>query len=360
VQQLVGRLTALDHGASEALKVIAYFDTLIDAHATAEMILRGAAVLSGTAAGFASAGRTVRVDVDGVRDPDPPAGTDWPSHTVPGGGIAWLERTGDPSVNDAIVLERLAIAIGIMLERSVPFGQLRRAIEDVFDDTADPSVRRTAVQRLGLAATGSYRVVAHPATDPVRTGDHQAVVATAVGGVRALVRRAGAEVGELRAGVGPAGGPEQLDASFSAALVALRLTTERTPVVHADDLGPLIALAPAVDRLAVTPPDVTTLGSLVADQPRVLALLDALVATDSLRAAAGDLGLHHSTVQSRVADLSGVLGFDLRTPAGRHRLALGLALHRLATTRFCGRRPPLAAPARTPTRRSADRVAVCR
>ena len=56
--------------------------------------------------------------------------------------------------------------------------------------------------------------------------------------------------------------------------------------------------------------------------------------THELGLSAADLGLHHSTVQTRVADLSTTLGFDLRTTPGRHRLALGLSLYRLAHTRF--------------------------
>src|SRR6478609_7034590 len=97
MQELVGRLTALDGTdatrllrrqvasgtvsgvewrpllrrvrlnpqASESLKILAYFDALVDGHANPEVLLRGAAVLSGCAAGVASggdlcAGRPVR------------------------------------------------------------------------------------------------------------------------------------------------------------------------------------------------------------------------------------------------------------------------------------------------------------
>ena len=52
MQGLVWRLKALDPEASESLKVIAYFDALVDGHASAQVLLSGAAVLSGCAAGY--------------------------------------------------------------------------------------------------------------------------------------------------------------------------------------------------------------------------------------------------------------------------------------------------------------------
>ncbi len=81
-------------------------------------------------------------------------------------------------------------------------------------------------------------------------------------------------------------------------------------------------------------PDVTALSDLIDSHPGAEVLLEAIVATDSLRAAGVDAGLHHSTVQARAAQYSDALGFDIRTPRGRVRLSLALSLHRLATTRF--------------------------
>lgn len=62
--------------------------------------------------------------------------------------------------------------------------------------------------------------------------------------------------------------------------------------------------------------------------------MEALLATDSLRAAAAAIGIHHSTLQAQAAKCSTALGFDVRSPQGRLRLALALKLHRLAITRF--------------------------
>jgi DNA-binding PucR family transcriptional regulator len=67
---------------------------------------------------------------------------------------------------------------------------------------------------------------------------------------------------------------------------------------------------------------------------RVLAIVEAVTANESLRAAAVDLGLHHSTLQSRATEISADLGFDIRSPSGRTRLVLALRLYLLETNRF--------------------------
>lgn len=137
-----------------------------------------------------------------------------------------------------------------------------------------------------------------------------------------------------RAGIGIAAPPVSLPQSWASALIALRLSSEREPVVDAADLGALLALATAADATFHETPDVAALTDLVDAHPGADHLLDAIVATDSLRTAGVDAGLHHSTVQVRAAQYSEALGFDIRTPRGRVRLSLALSLHRLATARF--------------------------
>ena len=135
-----------------------------------------------------------------------------------------------------------------------------------------------------------------------------------------------------QAGVGIAVAPEALPRSWASALIALRLSSEREPVVSADALGAVLVLAEASAPLEI--PDVAAVAKLVRAHPGASALLEAIAATESLRAAGVDTGLHHSTVQAKAAQFSEALGFDLRSPQGRVRLAIALALYRLATTRF--------------------------
>jgi hypothetical protein len=330
MQELVGRLKALDAEATETLKVIAYFDALVDGHASSEMLVRGAAMLSGCAAGFVHGGTSIRVDASSARSHGEPG--EWSSHPFGRGGIAWIERSGPPHANDEMILERVAIALDIALDRSSPATATRRALADLIDGEATAERRLDAIERLHLLPTGSYRVAATPAGSRTVEGT---VVDTPVGPVQAVLRPADdvASTGR-RMGVGLATAPTALDRSWASALIALRLTSERTPWLLADDLGTLLLLADLDPGEHQHAPDLASLDELAAAHPRALGMLESIAASDSLRAVAVEVGLHHSTVQSRAAEYSRQLGFDVRTPAGRTRLTLALALHRLETTRF--------------------------
>ena len=67
MQELAGRLKALDPEASETLRVISYFDALTAGHASAEVLVRGAGMLAGCPAGLVSPTLDVRVDARGRR-----------------------------------------------------------------------------------------------------------------------------------------------------------------------------------------------------------------------------------------------------------------------------------------------------
>lgn len=328
MQELVGRLTALDAEATETLKVIAYFDALVDGHATIEVLLRGASVLSGCAAGVAAVGIQLRVDASGTRSPA--ARGDWPSRGFGDGGVAWIERTGTPHANDEMILERLGIALGIAVDRTSPSAASRRALQTLVDPATTADARAEAARRLHLTPHELYRIVAVPGS-AVAPGP-SIVMRTDVGSVRVSVRAAHAEEPVDVAGIGTATVPDALAQSWSSALVALRLTSKRAPVVQADELGAVLALAELPTSREV--PDVAALTSLLRSHPGTEDLLEAIATTDSLRAAGVEVGLHHSTVQAKTAQFSEGLGFDLRSPQGRVRLSLALALYRLSTTRF--------------------------
>jgi len=255
MQQLVGRLTALDPEASATLKVVAYFDTLVGHEVGIETLLRGASVLSGCPVGFdpgKSAG--LRVSPAGHRLPAGAPG-DWPSAPAGPGALVWLERSGVPHANDAMVLERLALAVAISRSRARPGSGLHRAIERVLDADAPAEDRATAAAQLGLDPRRPVRAVARRAGQPA--GDHpSSIVSTPFGLARAEIVPRGADLrgadlrgadlrgadpgrsghpaangsgggpGAARAGIGPAVEPGHLPRSWSAALVALRLTDD--------------------------------------------------------------------------------------------------------------------------------------
>lgn len=330
MQELVGRLTALDAEATESLKVIAYFDALVNGHASVEVLLRGAAVLSGCAAGVDADGTRLRVDAAGARAP---AGDgDWPQQVVSDGGRAWIERVGRAHANDEMILERLAIALGIALDRTSPVAASRRALETLIDGSLPVERRIEAAERLRLDAHSLHRVTVVPAASVAPAPS--TVVTTRVGSVRVSVSDSRGLPPHALAGIGIATATHALDRSWASGLIALRLTSDREPTLCADDLGSMLLLAEAADVATAESPDVAALRALLQSHPKALGLLDAVASAESLRAVATELGLHHSTVQARVADYAAELGFDVRSGSGRVRLALALALLRLATNRF--------------------------
>lgn len=326
MKELAGRLTALDPDAGAAVQVIAYFDRLAESRAGLEALVRGAAVLAGVPARLVDADRRVfvRVEADGTRrdtanlPPDPA----WPSAALTPDGAAalWLERAeAAPSVVDAVILERAAGAIRIVLDRTrgrVPVDD-PALVETVLDRTAPEPARLHAARGLGLDPAASARALAPRDGRP-----------------RIVAGEAELPVGRL--GVGPAVPVLDLPHSWAAARTALRFTADGTAqdpgprVVHADELGGVALLADLVAPGAEPPPDVRTLKAAAATTPWLLATLHAVAATTSLRAAAAEINVHHSTLQDRLTHAEHLLGWPLRTPQGRLRLHLALTMRHLA------------------------------
>ncbi|MEU9051958.1 helix-turn-helix domain-containing protein [Streptomyces sp. NPDC048384] len=327
MKELAGRLTALDPDAGAAVRVIAYFDRLAESRAGLEALVRGAAVLAGVPARLVDADRRVqvRVEVDGTRrDSAVPPDPAWPSAALTPGGVPalWLERAqeAEPSVVDAVILERAAGAVRLVLDRTrgrAPADD-PALVETVLDATAPEAARLHAARRLGLDPAAAARVLAPFAGQP-----------------RIVPAHLDAEPPVGRVGVGPAVPVLDLPRSWSQARVALRFTAEGTAhdpgpgVVHADELGGIALLADVVPSGAEPPPDVQALEAAAATTPWLLATLHAVASTVSLRAAASEINVHHSTLQERLAHAEHLLGWSLRTPQGRFRLGLALAVRHL-------------------------------
>ncbi|MFI1394958.1 helix-turn-helix domain-containing protein [Streptomyces sp. NPDC020681] len=369
MKELAGRLAALDPDAGAALQVIAYFDRLMESRAGLESLVRGAAVLSGCAARLVDERRGVRVRVepDGRRDdsggPIDPA---WPwaplepaasavRDTAPGtapvtaadaSGVLWLERTGPPDGVHAMILERAARAVRAVMDRTrgsaSPVVPARdpALVEVVLDASAPLAARMHAAAQLGLKQGRLVRAVAlhgggaelAPAGQPVP--DARQVGVRQVDVRQVDVRRAGAR----RVGVGPAVEPAELPQSWAAARTALRLTAEGTAqdpgprTVYAEELGALALLAAAVGPDTPPIPDLLAVERVIAEAPWAAATLHAVASSPSLRAAANELTVHHSTLQERLAQAEHILGWDVHSPQGRLRLHLALAVRKLQRT----------------------------
>jgi len=330
MQDLLGRLTALDPDASETLRVVTYFDALVARSVGVESLLRGAALLSGATVGQRDERQVIRVRADGVRvDPVLPS-PDWMRRDSGPDAVAWIERDAPGHANDAMVLERLALALGIVRARRAVGPE--SAVEVAISSYASPDERAAALSRLHLSS-GSIRVIASP-PDPVPSAQHpSAVVATSHGLTRATLldarlepERAWADAGVPRLGVGLPGTGGELPRSWSAAVIAARLTSAAEPVIDAVSLGAALLVAEAADAGPLHP-DAAVLAQL---DGRSLELLDAIARESSVRAAAVKLGRHHSSVQDRLAVLVETLTYDPRTPRGRTRYALARMLLTLA------------------------------
>lgn len=319
MRELVGRLTALDEGASESLKVIAFFDELVAGGVGVESLLRGAAFLAGTVAGAEVRGSVIRCSA-GIRESGP--GADRALERVTASGSVWLERVGPLHANDEMVLERLGFAIDVFETRRT------RAGEDVVAVAIDPQHsiedRVAALSRLRLSGESLARLVVVPATVHVRAAP-SAVHPTAHGLVRVVIETTSAVQVE-RAGYGPRVRADELPSTVELAGAALRLTDDANPLVDAVDLGSLLPIALDAVRSGASDSDVHRIEHLRDGDRRIA---DALAAHDSLRSAAAALGLHHSTVQARHDALTRTLGWDVRTPFGRTRYTVARICLRL-------------------------------
>ncbi|MET9385496.1 helix-turn-helix domain-containing protein [Streptomyces sp. NPDC002928] len=328
MKELAGRLTALDPDAGAAVRVIAYFDRLAESRAGVEALVRGAAVLAGVPARLVDADRRVRVrvDADGTRrDTDLPPDPAWPcAPLAPGGAAAlWLERTQEvPSVVDAVILERAAGAVRLVLDRTRGRAPLDdpALVETVLDATAPVAARLHAARGLGLDLGGPARAVAALDGRPL-----------IVAGAHPVTGHGTTD----RLGVGPAVPVLDLPRSWAAARTALRFTANGTAqdpgqsVVYADELGGIALLAGLVEPGAEPPPDVQAVEAATAAAPWMLATLHAVAATASLRAAAAEVNVHHSTLQDRLTQAEHLLGWPVRTPQGKFRLQLALVMRHL-------------------------------
>ncbi len=351
MQQLVARLSAIDAEAGAALKVISYFDRLNEGRAGIESLVRGAAVLSGHAAGLrdqerhlyfrvlpdgsveqASAGRAVGPWAEAL---DPA----WPAVPVldTGPGVAWLETTR-PRDLDGVILERLAVSVRAVLDRTH-----RRAVRDdaaalevLLTEAATADERLEAARRLGWSPTARVRVLAAFPNETHRPAvEISGTCAFLVGADEKPDRNAPPAA---RLGVGERVPILQAPTSWKQARTALRLTGRQTPddpgpsTLSYTNLGALAALVESFPPSAPLPTDVVRLQQACASTPWLMETLHNIAVHPSLRAASTGAHVHHSTLQVRAEQAEQLLGWPLLTVGGRLRLQSALVVRKLAET----------------------------
>ncbi|GAB2632738.1 helix-turn-helix domain-containing protein [Streptomyces capparidis] len=370
------RLSALDADAAAAVRVIAHFEALLAAGALDPAVLvRSTAGLAECPAGLAAGdGRTVRCGPDGTALAGGPGRVSG-SADFGAGGRVWLERPGGPGPLDELVLEWMAIAAtaagGAPGPAAAPHLADPALVELVLSEREAVQDRARALRLLGLAPGLPLRAVAVADGSPAGAGA-RAVALAGRGGLAGTVRVAGlgslgavlvqrgdgaaspAEelraalrdraggagagaggFGAVRVGVGGAVEPSAAAESWAQAASALRFAAAdgtAEAVVDHDELGPVALLAEIPVAQLRAQPDVRALRKLAdgRDGGPHLAALAAFCRTGSLRQAAAELHLHHSSVAARLAHVEEVLGWRLRDPRDRFHAQLALYARRLA------------------------------
>lgn len=386
---LLLRLSALDADAATAVRVIAHFQALLGSGALdAISLARSTAGLAECAAGLELPdGRTARFGPGGAALPGEPEAVSQGAELGPSGRV-WLERPGPPGPFDELILEWMAIAARTLCGGPTPPRAPCAPLAPRTPGTpgaADPALmelvlseresdhdRARALRLLGLAPELPLRMVAVRGAPAVDAG-LDAVALLGRAGLEAVVRvtrtgpwgtvlvqppdsaadspapalraavadpRRGPDVARdaarrLRVGVGGLVHALAARDSWAQACTALRFAVAGSPreaVADHDALGPVALLAdiPA-ERLAALP-EARRLDALAA-QPNgdlTIAALAAFCRTGSLRQAAAELHLHHSSVAARLAHVEAALGWRLRDPEHRLHAQLALYARRLA------------------------------
>ncbi|MFD7325294.1 helix-turn-helix domain-containing protein [Streptomyces sp. NPDC059875] len=341
MQALALRLSGLDPYVDGAIRIVAFYDTLMRRRVDLPALARASAGLAECVAGIRlhGTGRATRVAPDGGPGPTPPSPA---STTVPITlddeeiGTVWLERQGPPIPLDDVLLERLALATAATVER---YGPARTTMADpalvelAISADSDEAARARALRLLGFAADLPVHVAAVRSRLPLdRIGGLvcparpvKAAPLADMGVILATTMDPALFPAGVRAGIGAAGGPEL---SWRQARTALRFTTRREPVVRFTDLGALALLAEIPQDAARANPDVAAVAR-IAGNPDDLETLDAYCATGSLRRAADLLHLHHSSIARRLEQIAKALDIELTEPTGLTRARLALTAWRL-------------------------------
>ncbi|PWJ54417.1 hypothetical protein SAMN06264364_107113 [Quadrisphaera granulorum] len=347
MQELLGRLTALDPDASHGLRVIACFDELVLGNVGTRALLSAAAALAGCPAGFQQDHPPVQLRVAGDGELLAP-GAPPPGAEVVDGQVSWLVRQGAPGPHDAIILERLALALRIRHGRGRAALVERRHMATLLDATVPVETRRAAASALGVPPQRRSCVVVAPlfarwTAHPVVPED---VVPSPYGPLHVLVVPEGVEaVGASPSGTSAPSTVDDLPRALRTATTALRLWDEGCgPTSHADRFGGLVELLVDLpdDAAGASGGDVDRLEVVVAHAWGA-GTLEALVQASSVRQAARLAGVHHKTMSARVEEVTATLGFDPLAGYGRARLGVAWLRWRLRHSRVLD----LPAPPRT-------------
>lgn len=335
MRELIGRLEVTNNDAASALRVIAHFDALVGTRASGAAMVRAAAALAGCNAAWhdGASSTTRRMDPLGRTLPATHIIDGWRRLALDSGGegVVWLERGGPPGPFDDLILERLAKALDAAARPDTSTTpDHARCIRMACDVDLSTQERRSALRRLGLS--GQVTVLATDrdtvAASPLQTAIDMVTVTLLPAGAPIPLLPKGLRAGSSAADVDDL--PEAFRRAVAAMTLADAVFADQLPLRY-EDAGPLADLAGHVTpQWASSVPDVAILQRLQDKHPWVASTVVTVVAHASLRQAAAELHLHHSTLQERMAWLESHMGYAPLKPTGRQRLSLATALWRIA------------------------------
>lgn len=362
------RMSELGSDSASVLRIISCFDQLHESAATADAVVRCAALLAECPVSARwTSGTVIRYDGTGRPQPDAdpqpaPASADEPS--------VRLERDGPGHALDPVLLDRVGHTLRGVAKRTGVSGELRLGdpalLEVVLSGKERREDRVRAVRLLGLDETRDVCVLAvsaHSPPEALRIIAHQlagAVVrSTAIGNATAVLCQGAIDTRALSDGLEsaitaafpgprPAGsnrGPwvgigSSVDAlaasaSWHQAQGALRFASStgygRRAVAY-ERLSALELLADIPLDRVLRHRDVLRINEIAASPTGGLGVdtVEAFFVFGSLRRTAAELHLHHSTVAARLAQVESQMGWDLNDPMDRFTATLVLMIRRIA------------------------------
>lgn len=329
MQELLGRITALDPEASHSLRVVACFDELMTGGVGQRGLLSAAAALAGRPVGFRwnAAGKTQLVGPDGTQLPF----SEPTENKIENAELTvWIDHDGPATVNDKVILERLSLALHLRLNGFTD--PEKRDLAKLLDASYTDSDRTNVATKLGLRTADKYRVVvaplfAHWAKHPSGIED---VIGTQFGPVHVVVCDSASEFEGSPVGASEATSLLGLCRAFQTALVCLRLVTASHPQVGAEDLGGLAEVLALTSTSNGSGPDEDAIRDLTEKHVWADGTLDALFAATSSREAARNAGVHHSTMAKRLEIISDRLGYLPMDGIGRARFTLAFLKYKLS------------------------------
>jgi PucR C-terminal helix-turn-helix domain len=363
VRALVRYVSKVDTHTESALRVIAYFDALVEHRATLEACVRAAAGLSQCAAGLRdeASTRSIRFNQRGVAlDGMPVPTTSRPVRIADRDvGEVWLERDDNALPLDELVVERMALAVGVLWRTSTrPSRSIGSLIENVLAAGSSDEERAGALRLLGLVPdrpTDVFAVASRDTdglTDAIarvrelireRDGAEGVFRSAVLGNVGAVLRQRAGDGGDnvplprllgLRVGISHANDDSEIPEVWPHAQIAARfcgLLGFGNQVAY-DELGSLAALAHVPPPNMDSNPDVRALIELESTTrgKATIRTLEKWLASRSRREAAAALHLHHSSVGYQLSQAEKALGLDLEEPRGRLRAELAVMLWRMS------------------------------